>query len=367
MKTINVELVSNAYPVYLGRGILTDQSLWQKHLGAGNTLVVSNDVVAPLYLDVLRSGLHGRNIEVHIIPDGERFKTAETWYGIIDKLVGMRAHRDANIIALGGGVVGDITGFAAASYMRGIRFLQAPTTLLAQVDASVGGKTAINHEKGKNLVGAFHQPAAVMVDTSTLLSLDKREFNAGMAEVVKYGAIRDSSFFTWLEDNADAINGRDMDALDYLIYRSVLDKAEIVARDEKEAGIRALLNFGHSFGHALEAETQYSKFLHGEAVAIGMVTAARLSESRGLCSQGTTGRISDLLTRFGLPVRLPAQSSLAGLRKALDLDKKALASGLRLILLTAIGRAIINDDSHPDEILSVMEQSLDQNRTSAKE
>lgn len=367
MKTINVKLESNAYPVYLGRGLLNDQSLWQKHLGTGKTLIVSNDVVAPLYLEALKPALGGREIEVHIIPDGEPFKTAETWYGIIDKLVGMQARRDANIIALGGGVVGDITGFAAACYMRGIRFLQAPTTLLAQVDASVGGKTAINHEKGKNLVGAFHQPAAVMIDTSTLLSLEKREFNAGMAEVVKYGAIRDSSFFGWLEDNVDVINARDMDSLDYLIYQSVQNKAEIVARDEKEAGVRALLNFGHSFGHALEAVTRYSTFLHGEAVAIGMVTAARLSESRGLCGEGTTSRISGLLKRFDLPVHLPAQTSLASLRVALDLDKKALASGLRLILLTAIGRAIINDDSPPDEILSVMEQSLDRNHTGAKE
>jgi len=364
MQTINVELASNAYPVYLGQGLLTEHSLWQKHLGTGKTLIVSNDVVAPLYLDALKSALSGKDLAVHIIPDGEPFKTSETWSGIIDKLVSMRARRDANIIALGGGVVGDISGFAAACYMRGIRFLQAPTTLLAQVDASVGGKTGINHEKGKNLIGAFHQPAAVMIDTATLFSLKAREFNAGMAEVVKYGAIRDPSFFAWLEEHAGEINGRNTDALEYLIYQSVLNKAEIVAWDEKEAGIRALLNFGHSFGHALEAETRYSKFLHGEAVAIGMVTATRLSELRGLCRQGTTGRISALLTRFRLPVNIPAQSSLGGLRDALELDKKALASGLRLILLTDIGRAIINDDSHPDEIISVIRQSLDGDQNS---
>jgi len=367
MHIINVELASNAYPVYLGQGLLREQSLWQKHLAEGKTLIVSNDVVAPLYLDALKSALKGRDPEVHIIPDGEPFKTSRTWSGIIDRLVEMQARRDANIIALGGGVVGDISGFAAACYMRGIRFLQAPTTLLAQVDASVGGKTGINHAKGKNLIGAFHQPAAVMIDTSTLCSLETREFNAGMAEVVKYGAIRDPSFFSWLEEHAQEINGRDTDALDYLIYRSVLNKAEIVAADEKEAGVRALLNFGHSFGHALEAESRYSKFLHGEAVSIGMVTASRLSESRGLCSQGTTGRISALLTRFGLPVTIPAETSIDGLRDALDLDKKALASGLRLILLTGIGRAIINNDNHPDEIISVIRQSLDSDRTGTKE
>ena len=364
MNTINVELASNSYPVYLGHGLLTEQSLWDKHLGPGKTLIVSNDVVAPLYLDALKSALGARDPEVHIIPDGEPFKTTETWYGIIDKLVGMQARRDVNIIALGGGVVGDITGFAAACYMRGVRFLQAPTTLLAQVDASVGGKTGINHEKGKNLVGAFHQPAAVVIDSATLATLADREFNAGLAEVVKYGAICDSQFFAWLEEHAGDINKRDVEALDYLIYRSVKNKAEIVAEDEKEAGIRALLNFGHSFGHALEAETRYSEFLHGEAVAIGMVTATLLSESKGLCDTGTTERVSALLTRFALPVTIPAGISINGLFDALELDKKAIASGLRLILLNAIGNAVVNSNSSQDEIITAMEQSLDQNRTS---
>lgn len=367
MKTINIDLANDSYPVYLGHGILGDTSLWQRHLGTGKILVVSNDVVAPLYIDRLKSALADRAFDIHIIPDGEPHKNTETWYGIIDQLVGMQARRDANLIALGGGVVGDITGFAAASYMRGVRFLQAPTTLLAQVDASVGGKTGVNHEKGKNLVGAFHQPSAVIIDSATLSSLEEREFNAGMAEVVKYGAISDPEFFAWLEENSNAINSREAEVLDFLIYRSVLDKAEIVAQDEKEAGIRALLNFGHSFGHALEAETRYSLFLHGEAVAIGMVTAARLSENRGLCCAGTTNRLADLLSRFDLPVSFPSQSSLDGLRTALDLDKKAVASGLRLILLTDIGQAILNDDSHPDQILRAMQQSLGPVRPGARE
>lgn len=358
MKTITIDLASNAYPVYLGRGILTDVSLWQKHLGKGQNLVVSNDVVAPLYLDALRSALPGGTSATHIIPDGEQQKTVETWYGILDKLVGMQARRDCNLIALGGGVVGDITGFAAACYMRGVRFVQVPTTLLAQVDASVGGKTGINHEQGKNLVGAFHQPAAVLIDTDTLSTLQEREFNAGMAEVVKYGAISDAGFFDWLETGADAINRRDPDALDHLIHHSVRNKADVVARDEKEAGVRALLNFGHSFGHALEAETNYARFLHGEAVAIGMVTAARLSELRGLTDAGTADRIAALLTRFNLPVNIPAQLPLDRLQNALGLDKKALASGLRLILLTAIGRAVIDDASQAVEIFTAMEQSL---------
>jgi len=367
MQTINVELASNTYPVYLGQGLLTEQSLWQKHLAPGSTLIVSNDVVAPLYLDALKAGLSGREPLVHIIPDGEPLKTVATWSGIIDQLVGMRARRDANVIALGGGVVGDISGFAAASYMRGIRVLQVPTTLLAQVDSSVGGKTAINHEKGKNLIGAFHQPAAVMIDTATLLSLQAREFNAGMAEVVKYGAIRDSEFFAWLESHVDDINARGQQALEYLIQRSILNKAEIVSIDEKEAGVRALLNFGHSFGHALEAETRYAQFLHGEAVAIGMVTAARLSESLGLCTQGTSERLAALLLRFGLPINIPAQSSRDGLRAALELDKKAVSSGLRLILLTELGRAVVNQDCPPDDLLSVMRQSQELDRANSEE
>jgi len=367
MKTINVELATHSYPVYLGRGLLSDRSLWRRHLGSGKTLIVSNEVVAPLYLAPLKSALGGGEPDIHIIPDGEPYKTMETWYGIIDKLVSMQARRDANIVALGGGVVGDITGFAAACYMRGVRFLQAPTTLLAQVDASVGGKTAVNHKKGKNLVGAFHQPAAVVIDSATLSTLADREFNAGLAEVVKYGAIRDPQFFDWLEEHARDINDRKVEALDYLIYQSVLNKAEIVAEDEKEAGIRALLNFGHSFGHALEAETGYCEFLHGEAVAIGMVTAAKLSESSGLCGPGSTERISALLTRFGLPVNIPAGVSIEGLRHALDLDKKAVASGLRLILLNAIGDAVVNSSISQDQIMTAMEQSLDRKRASTRE
>jgi 3-dehydroquinate synthase len=358
MITIEVKLASNSYPVYLGSGLLTAADLLERHLGSGKTLIVSNDVVAPLYLDRVRTSLHNRGVEVHIIPDGERFKTAETWYSIIDKLVGMQARRDTTIVALGGGVIGDIAGFAAASYMRGIRFLQVPTTLLAQVDASVGGKTAINHARGKNLVGAFHQPAAVIIDYATLASLPEREFNAGLAEVVKYGAINDAGFFNWLEDNAAAIRQRHEDALQHLIHESVKNKAEIVSQDEKEAGIRALLNFGHSFGHALEAESNYSRFLHGEAVSIGMVTAARLSEIRGLCQAGTAQRLATLLRILGLPVEQPSDIEIKGLTRALALDKKALASGLRLVLLKAIGNAVVDNQSSEDDILTAMEQSV---------
>jgi len=354
MKTIHVELAANAYPVYLGRGLLSDAELWRKHLGQGKVLVVSNETVAPLYLQSLQPALEGLQAEFHVLPDGERYKTLETWSGILDKLVRMQARRDASLIALGGGVVGDITGFAAACYMRGVRFLQAPTTLLAHVDASVGGKTGINHVQGKNLVGAFHQPAAVFIDSATLDTLAAREFGAGLAEVVKYGAINDAPFFDWLEAEADAIDARAPQALDYLIARSVTNKAEIVAQDERESGIRALLNFGHSFGHALEADTAYRRFLHGEAVAIGMVVAAGLSEGRGLCPEGTSRRLAQLLLRFGLPVQIPADIPVEGLARVLELDKKALASGLRLILLEAIGSARVDDRSSESEIIGAM-------------
>ena len=359
MKTIDIELPGRAYPVYLGRELLSHGPLWEKQLGDGRVLVVSNETVAPLYLDSLLDTLGTRDVEVHVIPDGEQFKTVETWQGILDRLVDMQARRDASLLALGGGVVGDITGFAAASYMRGVRFLQAPTTLLAQVDASVGGKTGVNHVRGKNLVGAFHQPATVVIDSATLDTLPRRELNAGLAEVVKYGAICDEPFFNWLEGNSAAIADRDPRAIDTLIERSVLNKARVVAQDEKEAGVRALLNFGHSFGHALEAETAYTEFLHGEAVAIGMVTAARLSESRGLCGPGTAARLSKLLQCFGLPVKIPRSLAPERLLSALSLDKKAVASGLRLVLLNSIGNAVVDSTSTHDEIADALHGSLD--------
>lgn len=356
LQTVHVELSQGAYPVYLGHGLLDDASLWQRHLARGKVLVVSNSVVAPLYLDQLRRALGDREIRVHIIPDGEQFKTAETWLGILDQLVSMQARRDASIVALGGGVVGDLSGFAAAAYMRGIRFLQAPTTLLAQVDASVGGKTGINHRFGKNLIGAFHQPAAVIIDTATLATLQAKEFSAGMAEVVKYGAIMDEAFFGWLEEHAGDVAEHDSRALQHLIHESVSNKAKVVAEDERESGVRALLNFGHSFGHALETVTKYEQFLHGEAVAIGMAVAVRLSELRGLCAADTSARLEHLLRKFGLPCELPPSVSNQSLLEALELDKKALSSGLRLILLRAIGRAVIDEGSHAKEILAAMDQ-----------
>jgi 3-dehydroquinate synthase len=355
MRIIEVNLAGGSYPVYLGIDIIVDTSLWQTHLGRGKTLIVSNDVVAPLYLDRLRAALAGREVAVHIIPDGEHCKTRDTWSGIIDQLVNMHAKRDATVIALGGGVVGDITGFAAASYMRGIQFVQVPTTLLAQVDASVGGKTGINHPLGKNLIGAFHQPVAVVIDTSTLATLPQREFNAGLAEVVKYGAIMDRGLFDWMESAVAGIRARETKILHHLIHQSVLNKAKVVAQDEREGGIRTLLNFGHSFGHALETLTGYRQYLHGEAVAIGMVVAARLSELRGLCASGTADRLAGLLQRFDLALELPHCVTTSAITQALELDKKGLTSGLRLILLKAIGSAEIDDQSTAEHIAAAIE------------
>jgi len=354
MLTIPLELPSHSYPVYLGEGILDDASIWDRHLNHGKTLIVSNDVVAPLYLEKLQTALGNRELAIHIIPDGEPFKTEQTWSAILDQLVAMQARRDATIIALGGGVVGDISGFAAASYMRGIRFIQAPTTLLAQVDASVGGKTGFNHQQGKNLIGAFHQPAAVVIDSCTLDTLQDREFNAGLAEVVKYGAIMDPELFDWLENNTHSVLQRDPACLHHLVKRSVLDKARIVSQDELEAGIRAILNFGHSFGHAIEAVTRYERFLHGEAVSIGMVVAARLSEQRGLSQPPAADRLSQLLSRFNLPVKVPAQTSTEQLSAALNLDKKAVAGSLRLILLKSLGEAVIDSQSKAAEITAAI-------------
>jgi 3-dehydroquinate synthase len=353
--TVQIDLGQRSYPVHIGSGLLGRADLWQV-LSAGKTLVVSNEVVAPLYLDRLLTTLGSRDCATHIIADGEPQKTLATWSGIIDRLVSIQARRDCNLIALGGGVVGDISGFAAAAYMRGVRFFQVPTTLLAQVDSSVGGKTGVNHSKGKNLLGAFHQPGMVLIDTQTLDSLPKREFQAGMAEVVKYGAIMDPKFLDWLENSVGAINSRQATALSHMIRRSVECKARVVAADETEAGIRAILNFGHSFGHALEAITAYSEYLHGEAVAIGMVIAASLSELRGLCPRGTAARLSRLLQAFGLPTTLPASVANAALLDALQLDKKAVAGGLRLILLHASGQAMIDDASSRAEIEAALDQ-----------
>jgi 3-dehydroquinate synthase len=357
VSTVNIDLGKRSYPVIIGSGLLDQAALWREHLPGGKILVVSNEVVAPLYLERLISALGIDVQQTMILPDGESSKTVSNWSLIIDRLIEMRAGRDVCLLALGGGVVGDICGFAAATYMRGVPFIQVPTTLLAQVDASVGGKTAVNHVRGKNLVGAFHQPRAVIADTDTLDTLPDREFSAGMAEVVKYGAIRDAAFFDWLETESANIQSKNPAALISLIEKSVRNKAAVVAEDELETGARALLNFGHTFGHALETVTAYSRFLHGEAVAIGMAIAARLSESRGLCGPDVSTRLARLLAMQGLPVTLPADLETEAIMDAMTLDKKRLGGKTRLVLLTALGKAIIDSDSPADQIRGAIEAS----------
>ena len=328
-------------PVYVADGLLMRFDLWSHHL-SGQVLVVTEDQVASHYLEPLKKTIspYGK-VDFLTLPAGEATKSIAEWSAILDRLVSLEAQRDATVIALGGGVVGDLAGFAAASYMRGIRVIQMPTSLLAQVDAAIGGKTGINHAKGKNLIGAFHPPHAVIIDTQTLKTLPDRDYCAGLAEVIKYGAIGDLAFFEWLEQHAEGLKSRDNHAIREAIERSVLAKRDVVARDEKEAGERALLNFGHTFGHAIEALTDYNNHRHGEAVAIGMVLASRLSERLGQTVEGTTARLQDLIKAVGLPVELPQNLNPKVMIERMRLDKKNRDNAIRLVLLNALGEAIV--------------------------
>ncbi len=338
---LEVGLGERAYPIHIGPGLLADADLWRASIHGRQVLVVSNETVAPLYLQRVLDGFGDLHAEARVLPDGESFKTLEQTGRVFDALAAMGASRDACIVALGGGVIGDLAGFAAACWMRGIDFVQMPTTLLAMVDSSVGGKTGVNLPAGKNLVGAFHQPCAVFADTSTLDSLPGREYRAGLAEVVKYGALGDAGFFAWLEQHAQALNARDTDTVAEAIARCCAHKAAIVARDETERGERALLNFGHTFGHALETECGYGTLLHGEAVAIGMCQAATLSAQLGMSDIADGPRLAALLATLGLPVAPPAGLDPDALLAHMRLDKKNLGGRLRLILWHGIGRAEI--------------------------
>jgi 3-dehydroquinate synthase len=343
MKELHVELGSRSYPIRIGAGLLGDAARWRDTLGGRHVLIVSNEVVAPLYLKSVTAGLGDRTFSTLILADGEAHKTLDSAARIFAALAELKASRDATIVALGGGVVGDLAGFAAACWMRGIACVQMPTTLLAMVDSSVGGKTAIDLPQGKNLVGAFHQPRAVIADTATLATLPDRELRAGCAEVVKYGAIGDAAFFAWLEDRVDDLRARNPQALADAIAHCCAQKAAIVARDETERGERALLNFGHSFGHALETATGYGTLLHGEAVAIGMCLAARLAAQVGRASVADAERLANLLRRFGLPTALPAGTDAQQMLDLMRLDKKNISGRLRLILWRGVGQAEIID------------------------
>ena len=349
-RSITVELGERSYPIFIGNGLLGGGFDLSAHVRGPDCLVVTNETVEPLYLDALMTDLTGKQVRAISLPDGEAYKTLETVEDILDTLVENGANRDTTVVALGGGVVGDIAGFAAACYMRGVDFVQVPTTLLAQVDSSVGGKTGVNHASGKNLIGAFHQPRAVLIDTDTLRTLPDRELKAGLAEVIKYGAIVDADFFAWIEDNLEALIARDAEALAAAIRRACELKAAIVAEDERESGRRAILNFGHTFGHAIEHCQGYGEWLHGEAVAAGMVMAARLS----MDDAALAGRIERLLGRAGLPTRPPAIAA-AKFMAAMGMDKKVQQKQLRFVLLRGLGDAFVTGDYDTARLDAIVE------------
>lgn len=356
MQTLNVALGERAYPIHIGRGLLDQAGLIVPHLKTKRVAIVTNEVVGPLYLERVRSALEQAGISVSavVLPDGEAHKDWPTLNLIFDMLLAERCERSTTLLALGGGVVGDMGGFAAACYQRGMPFIQVPTTLLAQVNSSVGGKTAINHPLGKNMVGAFYQPKLVLADIDTLDTLPERELSAGLAEVIKYGLIRDADFLAWLEANLERLVARDTEALAFAIERSCRNKAEVVAADETEQGERALLNLGHTFGHAIETGLGYGEWLHGEAVAAGTMMAAALSRRLGWIGAEDVARIESLFVRAGLPVWGPK----LGAARYLELmahDKKVEAGKLRLVLLRALGRAVIHGEASAEDIAAAIE------------
>ncbi len=347
IQNVEVDLGDRSYPIYIGEQLFAQVDIAGLIKGR-QVMIVTNETIAPLYLSALRDQLPALQVDEVILPDGESFKTLDTLNLIFDALLEMRHNRTTTLIALGGGVIGDMTGFAAASYQRGVDFIQIPTTLLSQVDSSVGGKTGVNHPRGKNMIGAFYQPKAVLADTDVLKTLPKRELAAGLAEVIKYGLIYDVEFLAWLEQNIDGLNECDPELLAYAIKRSCEIKAEVVAQDERESGIRAILNLGHTFGHAIETEQGYGNWLHGEAVGAGMWMAADLSHRLGWISAGDLARTETLLRRANLPVRAPDDMSPERFIELMSLDKKVLDGRIRLVLLKQLGEAVVTDSADPD-------------------
>ncbi|MEY2697354.1 MAG: 3-dehydroquinate synthase [Pseudomonadota bacterium] len=341
MRTLTVELQERSYPIYIGQHLLDEAELFHRHVDSRQVLIVTNDRVAPLYLDRVKAHFEGRDVAVVVLPDGEKYKTLESADAVYEELLARRFSRTAHLIALGGGVIGDLGGFVAATYQRGIPFVQVPTTLLSQVDSSVGGKTAVNHPRGKNMIGAFYQPKCVIADMSTLDTLEDRELSAGLAEVIKYGLIRDQPFLEWLESHIETLVGRDGEALAEAVERSCRNKAEVVARDERETGERATLNLGHTFGHAVETGMGYGAILHGEAVAIGTCQAADLSERLGFLQTVDVARVISILERALLPVRPPASLGADDFLTHMAVDKKNVEGQLRVILLKALGEATL--------------------------
>jgi len=355
MQTLNVSLADRSYPIHIGKNLLSNAQLILPYLKRKHVAIVTNTTVAPLYLEVLSQSLRAEGVTVLsiILPDGEVYKNAETLNKIYDALLENRCERSTTLIALGGGVIGDLTGYAAATYLRGVPFIQIPTTLLSQVDSSVGGKTGINHPFGKNMIGAFYQPQLVLADIGTLQTLPPREFSAGVAEVIKYGLIRDADFFDWLETNIEKLMSLDEAALSYAIYRSCQNKAEVVARDEHENGERALLNLGHTFGHAIENAMGYGVWLHGEAVGAGTIMAADLSERMGWLAAEDMVRIKALLLKSKLPIEAP-KLGVERYLSLMQLDKKVADGKIRLILQKSIGSAVITSDYDADKLMETL-------------
>ncbi len=354
MNTLEVDLGSRSYPIHIGSGLLGDPQWVEPHIQGTQVMIVTNETVAPLYLEMAREAFRSYQVESVILPDGEQYKDLKTWNTIFDALLTARFDRKCTLVALGGGVVGDITGYAAASYQRGVDFIQIPTTLLAQVDSSVGGKTGVNHPLGKNMIGAFHQPRCVIADTDSLNTLDERQLSAGIAEVIKYGLIRDPDFFSWLEENMGHLVAREPAALAYAIRRSCENKAEVVAADELEAGQRALLNSGHTFGHAIEAGMGYGVWLHGEAVAAGMVMAADLSMRLGWISEKDVERLRRLIQQANLPIQGPATLQPERYLELMSVDKKAEAGRIRLVLQRGIGDAVVTEEFTQEKLLKTL-------------
>lgn len=358
MQTLDVALAERSYPIHIGPDLLST-SLIRERIRGNQVMVVTNETIASRYLERVTASLGDLQCDTVILPDGEQYKTLATLERIFDALMEKRHSRTTTLVALGGGVVGDMVGFAAACFQRGVDFIQVPTTLLAQVDSSVGGKTAVNHPRGKNMIGAFHQPRSVIIDIRVLDTLPEREFAAGMAEVIKYGLIRDPRFFDWLEQHRSDLQRRDDAALTEAILRSCRNKAEVVAADETEQGNRALLNLGHTFGHAMETFTGYRQWLHGEAVAAGMVMAARMSRELGWLSNDDVARVAGSLSPWGLPVTAPEGMTTADFSDLMALDKKVRNGRLRLVLLKRIGEALVTGEYDPNALTRTLEAFCD--------
>lgn len=354
MIELKVDLGDRDYPIYIGEGLLSNSELYAPFIAGKKVMLVTNETVGPLYEQQVRQALSGYEVDTVVLPDGEQYKNWQTLNLIFDALLEKAHSRKTTIVALGGGVIGDMAGFAASAYQRGVDFIQVPTTLLSQVDSSVGGKTAINHPLGKNMVGAFYQPKAVIIDILTLQTLAAKEISAGLAEVIKYGLIRKPEFFAWLEENIDALRNLDSDALAYAIKESCACKAEVVELDEKEGGLRAILNLGHTFGHAIETFEGYGAWLHGEAVGAGTVMAAELSMLEGWITKADVQQITALLSAAGLPVTGPEGMLSTDYERLMSVDKKVLDGTLRLVLLKSIGEAIVTSEFSAEALAKVL-------------